>query len=68
LERSIGTIEDPSKNASGPFWVRGGIPVYSADGKLYQVRNRMTLCRCGKSTNKPFCDSSHYPEEEREMK
>jgi len=68
FERSIGAIEDPSKDASGPFWVRGGIPVYSADGKLYEVRNRMTLCRCGKSSNKPFCDSSHYPEEDREVK
>jgi CDGSH-type Zn-finger protein len=63
LAKSIGVIEDPSKGVSGPFWVRGGIPVYSADRKLYEVRNRMTLCRCGKSTNKPFCDSSHYPEE-----
>ncbi|MGA3059175.1 MAG: CDGSH iron-sulfur domain-containing protein [Candidatus Bathyarchaeia archaeon] len=63
LTKSIGIIEDPSKGVGGPFWVRGGIPVYSADGKLYEVRNRVTLCRCGKSTNKPFCDSSHYPEE-----
>ena len=39
----------------------------SAEGKLYEVRNRVTLCRCGKSTNKPFCDSSHYPEEDREV-
>jgi len=68
LEKSIGAIEDPSIGASGPLWVRGGIPIYSADGKLYEVRNRMTICRCGKSTNKPFCDSSHYPEEDREIK
>lgn len=64
LEKSIGAVHDPSKEVDGPIWVRGGIPVYSADGKLYEVRNRLTLCRCGKSTNKPFCDSSHYPEEE----
>jgi CDGSH-type Zn-finger protein len=63
LAKSIGIIEDPSKGVSGPFWVRGGIPIYSSEGKLYEVRNRVTLCRCGKSTNKPFCDSSHYPEE-----
>ena len=68
LEKSIGAIEDPSIGANGPFWIRGGILVYSSDGKLYEVRNRMTLCRCGKSTNKPFCDSSHYPEEDREVK
>ncbi len=66
LEKSIGAVHDPVKQVDGPFWVRGGIPVYSADGKLYEVRNRVTLCRCGKSTNKPFCDSSHYPEEDRE--
>jgi CDGSH-type Zn-finger protein len=66
LEKSIGAVHDPSKEVDGPFWVRGGIPVYSGDGKLYEKRNRITLCRCGKSTNKPFCDSSHYPEEDRE--
>jgi len=61
FEKSIGLIEDPAVGVSGPIWVRGGIPVESADGKTYKVRNRVTLCRCGKSSNKPFCDSSHYP-------
>ena len=63
LEQSIGLVEDPQIGVSGPIWVRGYIPIESADGKPYTVRNRVTLCRCGKSTNKPFCDSSHYPEE-----
>jgi CDGSH-type Zn-finger protein len=67
LEKAIGLIEDPAIGVDGPIWVRGGIPVYSTNGKLYEVRNRVTLCRCGKSTNKPFCDSSHYPEEDREI-
>ena len=62
FEKSIGLIEDSAVGVSGPIWVRGGIPVESADGKTYKVRNRVTLCRCGKSSNKPFCDSSHYPE------
>jgi CDGSH-type Zn-finger protein len=62
--KSIALIEDPAMGVSGPIWVRGGVPVESADGKTYQVRNRVTLCRCGKSKNKPFCDSSHYPEAE----
>jgi len=63
LEQSLGLIEDPQMGVSGPIWVRGGMPVESASGKMYTVRNRVTLCRCGKSSNKPFCDSSHYPEE-----
>jgi CDGSH-type Zn-finger protein len=62
LENSIGLIEDPQLSCSGPIWVRGGIPVKSSDGHTYEVRNRVTLCRCGKSTIKPFCDSSHFPE------
>ena len=44
-------------NAS--MWVRGGLPVVSEDGTPYEVRNRQTLCRCGFSRNKPFCDGSH---------
>lgn len=63
FEKSIGLIEDPTMGVSGPIWVRGGVRVESADGKTYMIRNRITLCRCGKSQNKPFCDSSHYPEE-----
>jgi CDGSH-type Zn-finger protein len=50
---SIGVIRD------GPLWVRGGVTVIAADGTPYEVRNRITLCRCGNSRNKPFCDGSH---------
>lgn len=59
LEPSIGIVEDPSENVSGPIWVMGGIPIESADGTRYEARNRVTLCRCGMSENKPFCDSMH---------
>jgi CDGSH-type Zn-finger protein len=59
---TVAVTEDPQIGGGGPLRVSGGIPVESADGKTYEVRNRMTLCRCGKSQNKPFCDSSHYPE------
>jgi hypothetical protein len=56
---SIGLIEDPAEDCSGPIWLRGGIALTSADGYDYDVRNRMTVCRCGASQNKPFCDGSH---------
>lgn len=64
LEKEIGLIDDPAMKIKGPIWVRGGIEVESSQGQTYMVRNRVTLCRCGKSKNKPFCDSSHYPEDE----
>lgn len=59
LEPSIALVEDPTMSVSGPLWVRGGIPVFSAVYEPYEVRNRVTLCRCGQSANKPFCDGSH---------
>ena len=55
---SLGLIEDTAKEVSGPIWARGGIQVISADGKTYEIRNRVTLCRCGQSNNKPFCDGA----------
>lgn len=56
---SISLIEDPQAKASGPVWLKGGVPLQSQDGRKYETRNRMTLCRCGHSGNKPFCDGSH---------
>ena len=47
---------------NGPIWVRGGIPIESADESIYEIRNRVALCRCGKSSNIPFCDGSHCSE------
>ena len=58
-EPSIVILQDPSRHCSGPLWVRGGIPIESSEGFIYEVRNRVTLCRCGQSENKPFCDAMH---------
>jgi hypothetical protein len=56
---SIGLIEDPAEACSGPIWLRGGIALIAADGEEYEARDRVTLCRCGESNNKPFCDGTH---------
>ncbi|MGH9111508.1 MAG: CDGSH iron-sulfur domain-containing protein [Acidimicrobiales bacterium] len=44
----------------GPYRVRGGVQVLASDGTPYEVRNRQTLCRCGGSPNKPFCNGTHW--------
>ncbi len=59
FEQSISLVEDPVAHTSGPTWVKDRVLIESADGTLYEVRNRVTLCRCGKSKNKPFCDGHH---------
>ena len=53
MEPSIGIPED------GPLCVKGEVEIESTNGEIYEKRNRVTLCRCGKSRNKPFCDGSH---------
>lgn len=59
LPQEISILEDPGAQVHGPIWIKGGIPIVDAEGKIYPVRNRVTLCRCGKSRNKPFCDARH---------
>ncbi len=60
LDQEISILEDPAARAMGPIWVKGGIEIESAEGFAYPIRNRVTLCRCGKSKNKPLCDRSHF--------
>jgi CDGSH-type Zn-finger protein len=53
LPKQIATVPD------GPLWATGGIEIDRADGAPIETRNRVTLCRCGASGNKPLCDGSH---------
>lgn len=59
LPTAIGLVEDPEEDCSGPIWLCGEITLLSSDGFTYEARNRVTLCRCGQSENKPFCDGTH---------
>lgn len=68
FEPSIVLVHDEQKKCQGPIWVRGGIPIESSDGTMYESRNRVTLCRCGKSENKPYCDGSHWMNAEQKLK
>lgn len=46
---------------NGPLRVKGDITVKDANGDEYDLggREAISLCRCGHSENKPFCDGSH---------
>ena len=59
FQPSLSIVEDCGMKVSGPLRVKGRIKLISSENKPYEIRNRMTLCRCGKSGNKPFCDGSH---------
>jgi CDGSH-type Zn-finger protein len=46
---------------NGPFRVEGPIKLINTDGKEIDLAGKpaVSLCRCGASTNKPFCDGTH---------
>jgi CDGSH-type Zn-finger protein len=46
---------------NGSLRVEGDFEIVDQEGKVFGLagRERVSLCRCGQSNNKPFCDSSH---------
>jgi len=48
-------------NNNGPLRIEGDITILDAEGKAFGLGGRtvISLCRCGHSENKPFCDGSH---------
>jgi CDGSH-type Zn-finger protein len=43
----------------GPLLVSGEVEVLDSNGAVMQVTKQVALCRCGHSSNKPFCDGQH---------
>jgi CDGSH-type Zn-finger protein len=48
-------------NANGPLKISGNFVIRDPQGKDFDLAGRtaISLCRCGFSENKPFCDGSH---------
>jgi len=46
---------------NGSLRIEGDFEIVDQNGQPFGLagRTRVTLCRCGHSNNKPFCDSSH---------
>ena len=46
---------------NGSLRVEGEVEIVDQDGKTFDIKGRtkLSLCRCGQSANKPFCDGSH---------
>ena len=47
-----------SKN--GPYYIQGSIKLADNIGSKPEAEEHFSLCRCGASKNKPFCDGSHW--------
>ena len=49
------TVIEPREN--GPLFARGDLLIRTAGGDVRDTR--AALCRCGRSSRKPFCDGTH---------
>ncbi|MDE3213031.1 MAG: CDGSH iron-sulfur domain-containing protein [Bacteroidota bacterium] len=47
--------------SNGSLKVEGDFEIVDKDGNIYglQGRTAVSICRCGHSKTKPFCDGSH---------
>jgi len=48
-------------NSNGSLKVEGDFEIVDRNGNVYDLggRTAVSICRCGRSGNKPFCDASH---------
>jgi len=48
-------------NNNGSIKIEGEFSIHDVEGKPFDLAGRtvISLCRCGHSQNKPFCDGSH---------
>lgn len=44
---------------NGSLRVTGTVDFVDAEGKVVKTETNFSLCRCGHSKEKPFCDGSH---------
>jgi len=45
---------------NGPALIKGKFKMIDGTGKLIETASQISLCRCGASKNKPFCDGTHH--------
>jgi CDGSH iron-sulfur domain-containing protein 3 len=45
--------------ANGPLQVSGDFELFDSEGEIITSQGPIFLCRCGMSSDKPFCDGSH---------
>lgn len=46
-------------NDNGPYIITGSFEVVDAEGNVFETKKAVSLCRCGQSANRPFCDGTH---------
>lgn len=63
--RTSGVIKEQDNSSTeieiikgGPCVIKSSVSIKNSDGSVTELK-RASICRCGHSSNKPFCDGSH---------
>lgn len=46
-------------NDNGSYRITGDVELVDAEGNVFETKKSFSLCRCGQSKTKPFCDGTH---------
>jgi len=60
LYKDLGRSPSLTVSKDGPYYVTGGVKFNDSDGNTPESKEHYTLCRCGASKNKPFCNGDHW--------
>lgn len=61
-KESTGSLSKPTEimvSNNGPYIIKGDFILDTPLGPQYKTMKTISLCRCGHSASKPFCDGSH---------
>jgi len=59
ISEETGDLLGLSTVPNGPVLFKGPLEIFGADDGDSQSGSKGALCRCGASSNKPYCDGSH---------
>jgi len=60
LHKDQGRKPSITVSKDGPYRIVGGVKFEDTDGNKPESKEHYTLCRCGASKNKPFCNGNHW--------
>lgn len=58
-QQSNATMKKVTVTKNGPLMVEGPVQIVKPDGATEEKTANVALCRCGASSNKPYCDGTH---------
>lgn len=60
IDEAVARLSEKHFGFHGPYDISGSVKISGQLKESPELENKMTLCRCGHSKNKPYCSGEHY--------